>query len=130
MTFHVYTLFGADMVVLYVGQTGNLHQRMRDHQRRFGDLVTCVAVDPCATREEALELEHRRIVELRPLHNKQGNPRFQSAWVAAAADEWWDEFEARLGTPADRAAWLAAHPDADVRTRKAFALAELTERAA
>jgi len=77
MTFHVYAAFDAEGRPLYVGQTGNLPQRMAAHrsQKIWEHRAAVVFITPAATRREACVLEAERIADLRPQFNFQHNPR-------------------------------------------------------
>ena len=126
MTFHVYTMFDADRRPLYVGQTGNLPQRMQQHRSNFWHgAVALVAVIPFATREDALKAEAWRIGKLRPLYNTQHNPRRMT--VAEVIDRYdgTRSFWLLNGSRGDRHQWLREHPEATVRYRKWIALRDL-----
>jgi excinuclease UvrABC nuclease subunit len=62
----VYQLLDAAGRVIYVGVTGTPRRRLRDHIREFGDRIANVVWEEVDSRVAALDLETRRIVELRP----------------------------------------------------------------
>lgn len=70
--FYCYVVYSGHRRPLYVGQTCNLAQRMRDHEKRshWMSRATFISALPAETREEAMELEANRIVTLRPEHNR------------------------------------------------------------
>ena len=129
MTFHVYTAFDADRRPLYVGQTGNLSQRMDNHRRYSGWFhdAALVAVIPFDTRAEAIEAEAWRIDKLRPLHNVQHNPRRETVAERIERYEWGQSFRLLNGSRADRHRWLELHPEATAADRKWIATQDLRE---
>lgn len=85
MTFHVYILRDSRMRALYVGQTGNLRQRMAAHNRApFAADVALVSVIPCESRDDALAVERHYLWTLRPVHNIYGSP---SHWTSEDYDD-------------------------------------------
>lgn len=73
--FAVYAYFAASGTCLYVGQTGHVGKRHQQHRKDspwFADAGFLVIIADADTREEALGAEMRKIVELRPVHNKVG----------------------------------------------------------
>lgn len=94
----IYRLFDTDDVLLYVGVTGNLRERLGNHSRtqRWWPEVARKAVEWYPTRTEAEDAEKRAIREERPLYNRAGADRSQrikqpnpaaeiSAWEASDA---------------------------------------------
>lgn len=130
MTHYVYSAFDADRRPLYVGYTGNLRQRMRQHKSASAwvQRAAVIYVERFATRDEALTREAERIRNFRPIHNIQGNPRYCDVADVIAVRAWVEECRAFHGGPDARSAWLAAHPEATARQRKTFALADLRDR--
>lgn len=65
--FHVYKIFNFEDEMIYVGQTANLHARLRDHAINdwFG-MVSRVEAVECSTRHEAMTLETELIDEHQP----------------------------------------------------------------
>jgi len=60
---------------LYIGHTLNLRPRLASHKKKpwWGD-VACVRSSRFSRWEDAYEQEMAEIREIRPRHNKQGNP--------------------------------------------------------
>ena len=71
----VYLIYSGDEC-LYVGQSGDLPARIRQHTRTqpWWPTVTEVRAMVEPNSASASELETRLIRELRPAHNKQANP--------------------------------------------------------
>jgi excinuclease UvrABC nuclease subunit len=62
----VYQLIDPSGRVIYVGMTGTPRRRLRDHMREFGTRIDRVHWERVESRVDALDLETRRIAELRP----------------------------------------------------------------
>ncbi len=90
----VYTMWNAETgEPIYVGCTGNLGQRMRQHERRWWyPQVTWIGAVRFESRDEALEAESVRIHKLRPRVNRQFNPRCTPAWVETENAALFDEY--------------------------------------
>lgn len=75
----IYRLFDTDDVLLYVGVTGSLRERLGNHSRtqRWWPEVARKAVEWYPTRTEAEDAEKRAIREERPLYNRAGADRSQ-----------------------------------------------------
>lgn len=73
----IYRLYDADDLLLYVGVSLTVAQRLGSHRQTkawWGDVVR-ITVEHAATRTEALELEADLIRDLKPLHNIAGQLR-------------------------------------------------------
>lgn len=121
--FHVYTIWSGTTPV-YVGQTGNVARRLREHARGsyWYRNVTHISVVPCESRSEARRVEAHCIGKLRPLGNAHCNPRRTSVAEMVARYEWVESFQLLNGTRADRHRWLGSHPEATPAERKWIAL--------
>lgn len=74
-TFYVYRCYDADDQLVYVGQTGNVEQRMKAHRHgKVGALMARYEVaGPYPTRDAALTAEARAIAAEKPLINRRCN---------------------------------------------------------
>lgn len=73
----LYRLYDEEGVLLYVGVTSNLWQRLRAHAGRdWWNKVARTTVEWIATREEGLKAEARAIEDERPLYNIHPTPSY------------------------------------------------------
>lgn len=94
MSAAVYTIWG-EREALYVGCTRDLTRRMRehDHTSRFMADARWIAVVEFADWETAHREENLRIAKIRPVHNRQFNPRRDSVALRTENERLWAEWE-------------------------------------
>jgi len=75
MSFWVYRCYDAEDRLLYVGQSGNVDQRIKIHRRGpvGARMVRHEVAGPYPTREAALTAEARAIASEKPLLNQRCN---------------------------------------------------------
>jgi len=112
MTHHVY-YFWRDRTPLYIGVTGNLKRRLRQHagdHAPWSIQATRIASIPFDDEAGAYAAEAEQIASLRPTYNVRHNPARRSIWDAydeepfipqreidlanVAVDAWWTRVSA------------------------------------
>ena len=71
----IYKCWTSDNVLLYVGRTQSLKERLKQHETNSEWFHQClsVSVSYCNDLQEAKAAEDRAILDLRPMHNKGTN---------------------------------------------------------
>ncbi len=82
----VYRLYDVEDVLLYVGQSDNVHERLRQHayESRWWSAVSWASLQAAANLEEALEIERVAIAEEHPVHNLSRGNRRPAGWPGHA----------------------------------------------
>lgn len=68
--FHLYRLWASDGRLLYVGVSTVLRQRLKAHERRWGDLIASVTWEEHADERAMLDAEREAIRDEHPALNK------------------------------------------------------------
>lgn len=77
--YNLYRLYNSDNVLLYVGVTMNLRERLSVHVRRakWREEITSSSIEYFADLDEALIAEKKAIADENPLYNIKCNPRIK-----------------------------------------------------
>lgn len=73
--FVVYSIYDPQGVLLYIGKTGNISRRLREHKRTYGPLMDVVKKRYFSTPIKMDLAEIISIAELKPILNKRRNKR-------------------------------------------------------
>lgn len=85
----VYRCYGVGRELLYVGCSGNVNARIRQHrsQSDWASSMIHHSVRVYSSREVALTVERRAISLLKPKHNKLFHPDWTNPWHVLLAED-------------------------------------------